>query len=273
VEWAVPALLPRAERDGESGILFLDELTNALPTVTAAAYQLILDRRLGDYTVPGGWAIFAAGNRVGDRGVTFHMPAPLANRFTHYEVEAHLDDWVAWAFTAKVDARIIAFLRFRPDQLFDFDPGRQLLAYPTPRSWWFASQAMAKFAGADEGLLQEGLAAAVGAPAALSFLSWLRHVDHLPDPRDVLAGRCERVPESIDLQYALAGALVQHLLRMPEEEQDAALAALLGVARRFPAREIGLMMVSDLTRSLNRPLFMLPRFKEWAAELGAVLAP
>ena len=86
VEWSVPALLPDTTRHGPSGILFLDEITSAPPTVTAAAYQLILDRRLGEYRAPEGWVIFAAGNRYGDRGVTYVMPTPLANRFAHYAV-------------------------------------------------------------------------------------------------------------------------------------------------------------------------------------------
>ncbi|MBP6583288.1 MAG: AAA family ATPase, partial [Chromatiaceae bacterium] len=98
VEWAIPALLPNLEYHGPSGILFLDEITSAPPAVSAAAYQLILDRRLGEYEVPEHWAIFAAGNRQGDRGVTYAMPAPLANRFSHFEVDTHLDDWVAWAY-------------------------------------------------------------------------------------------------------------------------------------------------------------------------------
>ena len=117
VEWSVPALLPDARRHGPAGILFLDEINAAPPTVSAAAYQLILDRRLGEYVIPRGWAIFAAGNRQGDRGVTYAMPAPLANRFTHYEVEPNLDDWVAWALRTGIDERILGFLRFRPDLL------------------------------------------------------------------------------------------------------------------------------------------------------------
>jgi MoxR-like ATPase len=82
VQWAVPAMLPDLHSvTVPRGVLFLDEITSAPPAVSAAAYQLILDRRLGDYQIPGGWAIFAAGNRQGDRGVTYAMPAPLANRF------------------------------------------------------------------------------------------------------------------------------------------------------------------------------------------------
>ena len=141
VEWAIPSMLPDAQRHGPTGILFLDEITSAAPTVSTAAYQLILDRRLGDYFIPDGWAIFAAGNRQGDRGVTYSMPAPLANRFTHYEVEAHLDDWVAWAHGRGIDERIIGFLRFRPDLLFNFDPSHNPIAFPSPRSWEFAHRA------------------------------------------------------------------------------------------------------------------------------------
>src|SRR2546423_9189043 len=153
VEWSVPALLPEESRHGARGILFLDEITSAPPTVTAAAYQLILDRRLGEYEVPAGWAIFAAGNRYGDRGVSYVMPSPLANRFTHYEIEPHLDDWIAWAHGSGLDDRVIAFLRFRPDLLFHFDAGRNPVAFPSPRSWEYAHRALLKFGDAAQLLL------------------------------------------------------------------------------------------------------------------------
>jgi hypothetical protein len=81
--------------------------------------------------VPEGWAIFAAGNRQGDRGVTYTMPAPLANRFSHFDVETHLDDWVTWAYRHGIDERVIAFLRFRPELLFDFDPAHNPVAFPS----------------------------------------------------------------------------------------------------------------------------------------------
>jgi len=102
VEWAIPAMLPDAGRHGPRGVLFLDEINATLPQVAAAAYQLILDRRLGDYRLPEGWAIIAAGNRLGDRGVTYAMPAPLANRFTHVELAPMIDDWLLWAEQAGV---------------------------------------------------------------------------------------------------------------------------------------------------------------------------
>ncbi|MDO9065129.1 MAG: AAA family ATPase, partial [Sulfuricella sp.] len=153
VEWAIPSMLPDAKRHGPQGILFLDEITSAPPSVSAAAYQLILDRRLGAYQIPESWAIFAAGNRQGDRGVTYTMPAPLANRFSHFEVEANLDDWVAWAYANNIDERLIGFLRFRPELLFDFDPAHNPVAFPSPRSWEFAHRALQKFGDHPELLL------------------------------------------------------------------------------------------------------------------------
>src|SRR5512135_1880079 len=190
VEWSIPSVLPDAERHGPSGILFLDEITSAPPSVSAAAYQLILDRRLGEYAVPAGWAIVAAGNRQGDRGVTYAMPAPLANRFAHFELEVDLDDWVQWAWGEGIDERLIGFLRFKPDLLFDFDPARTLageMAFPSPRAWEFAHRALQKFADRPD-LLLGALAACVGQAAAIECLAYIESLERLPDVDLIIAG-------------------------------------------------------------------------------------
>lgn len=266
VVWAVPRLLPDATRHGERGVLFLDEITSAVPTVTAAAYQLILDRRLGEYTVPAGWLIIAAGNRHGDRGVTYSMPAPLANRFVHYEIEPHLEDWVHWAYAQGIDTRLIAFLRFRPDLLFQFDAERQHAAFPTPRSWAYADRALRKF-GDEPALLRESLKGCVGAATAAAFGAYLQHLAALPDPRRLLAGESIVLPQAVELQYALATAIVQHVARLDRNAQQGALPAVLGVARKLSQREIGVMLVSDIDRVLGLPLYDVPAFVEWAAEV------
>ena len=94
--WCVTEFLPHPQ-DTEKGILFLDELNAAPPLVQAACYQLILDRRVGQYRLPDGWAVVAAGNRESDRAVTYRMPSALANRMVHLDVECHIDDWLDWA--------------------------------------------------------------------------------------------------------------------------------------------------------------------------------
>jgi MoxR-like ATPase len=271
VEWAVPAMLPDAQRHGPEGILFLDELTSAPPSVSAAAYQLILDRRLGEYRVPEGWAIFAAGNRQGDRGVTYAMPAPLANRFAHFEVETHLDDWVAWAYTNRIDERVIAFLRFRPELLFDFDPAHNPVAFPSPRSWEFAHRALHKFEQQPL-LMSAALQACVGPAAGIELAAFVENLDKLPDIDAIIAGGEVGVPREIDLQYAVASALVGRALRAKGGgDGRATYGPILSYASRFPQREMGVMLVSDMHRAIGQELFAVPEFAPWAQSVADVM--
>jgi hypothetical protein len=271
VEWAVPGILPDSKRHGQYGILFLDEITSAAPTVSAAAYQLILDRRLGEYRMPDGWAIFAAGNRQGDRGVTYSMPAPLANRFSHYPVEAHLDDWVAWAYVNGIDERLIAFLRFKPEQLFSFDAAKNPVAFPSPRSWEFAHRALAKF-GDRPTLLLPALQACVGEYAGLELKAFVDHLDNLPDIDAILRGEDVLVPKDIDLQYAVAAALVGRAIRArANDNAGEILGRILDYARRFPQREMGVMLVSDMHRAIGQSLFEVPQFAPWAKSIADVM--
>jgi len=128
--------------DGK-GILFLDELTSAPQMTQAGCYQLVLDRKLGEYVLPEGWVVIAAGNPASERGVHFAMPRPLRNRFVHIELEADLSDWCRWAVGASVRPEIIAFLRFKPDLLHAADTTSDANAWPTPRSWEMASHVFA----------------------------------------------------------------------------------------------------------------------------------
>lgn len=271
VEWASPAILPDSDRHGDGGILFLDEITSAPPSVSAAAYQLILDRRLGEYEVPEGWAIFAAGNRQGDRGVTYTMPAPLANRFSHFEVDTHLDDWVAWAYLNKIDERVIAFLRFRPELLFDFDPAHNPVAFPSPRSWEFAHRSLQKF-GDHEGLLQGALQACVGPAAGIELTAFVNSLDKMPDLDDIVAGKEVPVPDEIDLQYAVAAALVGRAIRAQGSTESRQITGhIINYAGTIQQREMGVMLVSDLHRAIGEPLFEVPEFATWANAIADVM--
>jgi hypothetical protein len=271
VEWAVPSLLPDAQRHGAQGFLFLDEINAAPPSVSAAAYQLILDRRLGLYQVPPGWIIVAAGNRQGDRGVTYTMPAPLANRFSHYDVDVHLDDWVAWAYRQHIDERIIGFLRFRPELLFDFDPAHNPVAFPSPRSWEFAHRALAKFYDRPD-LLPGALQACVGPAAGIELKAFIDNLDNMPDLDAILRGEEVSVPQEIDLQYALASALVGRAIRAAGSAQaQTVYGHILDFAQRFRQREMGVMLVSDMHRAIGDDLFKTPQFTPWAKQVAEVM--
>ncbi len=271
VEWAVPAMLPEEKRHGANGVLFLDEITSAPPSVSAAAYQLILDRRLGAYQVPLGWAIFAAGNRQGDRGVTYTMPAPLANRFSHFEVDVHLDDWVTWAYASGIDERVIAFLRFRPELLFDFDPAHNPVAFPSPRSWEFTHRALQKFGNFPD-ILVGALQGCVGPAAGIELNAFIQNLDNLPDIDAILDGDETQVPDEIDLQYAVASALVGRALKAKGNgNAERVYGRIIEYAGRFPQREMGVMLVSDMHRAVGQELFAVPQFANWAKAVADVV--
>jgi MoxR-like ATPase len=129
-EWVPPKFLPT----GGQGILFLDELTSAPQMTQAGCYQLVLDRKLGEYQLPEGWVVIAAGNPASERGVHFSMPRPLRNRFVHLDLEPDFEDWTQWAVKAGIRPEILAFLRFEPSLLHGADATSDQNAWPTPRS-------------------------------------------------------------------------------------------------------------------------------------------
>ena len=204
-QWATPDFLPQ---DGE-GILFLDELNAAPAMVQASCYQLVLDRRLGEYTLPEGWAIVAAGNRDSERAATTKMPTPLRNRFVHIDFEVDVQEWSEWAIKANVRPEVIAFIRFRPELLSAFD--RDANAFPSPRSWEFVSRILDSLdSQANPAIEHEVIAGAVGSGAATGFSAFLRMFRELPNIDAILLNPLqEPVPENAAAQYAVASALAR----------------------------------------------------------------
>ncbi|MBF2066692.1 MAG: MoxR family ATPase [Calothrix sp. C42_A2020_038] len=188
-KWFPPEFLPR---DGK-GIFFLDELNMAPPAMQGVAQQLILDRKVGSYNVPDGWFIWAAGNRKEDRAAVFDMPAPLANRFLHLEVEVDFDSFKAYALEKELHEQIIAFLSFRSTLLHKIDP--QQPAFPTPRSWEMASHL--HYAGLDT-------SPAVGKGATAEFIAYLEVYQTLPSLTPILEGKGAKVafPKEPSARYA-----------------------------------------------------------------------
>lgn len=168
--WSRPPFIPAEGK----GILFLDELNLASPAVQSSAFQLILDRRVGEHRLGDDWFIIAAGNRREESTVVFDLPKPLLNRFTHFEVEINVDDWLEWAIKNDIDERIIAFIKFRPELLLKMDG--EATVFPTPRSWEFCSRLLRK--GLD---IDVSAQASVGIGAAAEFSAFCQIFSEIPD--------------------------------------------------------------------------------------------
>ena len=81
--------------DAGRWLINLEELPSAVQMGQAAVYQLVLDRKVGEYELPEGASLIAFGNRESDRVVVYRMPTPLASRFVHLEIKVDAQDWLA----------------------------------------------------------------------------------------------------------------------------------------------------------------------------------
>ena len=204
VIWYPPALLPQPGKDPDEGYLMLDELNAAHPTIQAAAYQLVLDKAIGDYKLPAGWRIVAAGNREEDRGVTFTMPRPLQNRFMHITAEVDNEVWVEWGTTHGLSPMVLAFIMNNPGMLCPPDKDYSKNAFPTPRTWEYTSEIVKSID--DDKMLIPAIGNTIGDAAGAQFMTFIRLRHELPDIGRILNGEELKLPTKPDVQYAFYGS-------------------------------------------------------------------
>lgn len=212
MQWAPPQELPTQEfaKKHKFIVLFLDEMNSAAPAVQAAAYQLILNRKVGTYVLPDNVLIVAAGNRDADKGVTYRMPAPLANRFVHLELKVDFDDWFQWAVNNDIHQDVVGYLTFSKKDLYDFDPKSPSRSFATPRSWSFVSELLED--DDDETTTTDLVSGSVGEGLAVKFMAHRKVSAKLPNPSDVLAGKVKTLDtREISAMYSLTVSLCYEL--------------------------------------------------------------
>ena len=195
--WYPPDFLPQKGK----GLLFLDELNRANQDTQSALYQLILERRIGDYILPDEWYIIAAGNRDIDGCMVQPMSRALKNRFIHLNMEVSYPDWHAWANVSNIIEHVIAFMRFRPTALDEATEAtkdssgkhqerlRNANSFATPRSWEFASDLLKSAFNQGRNLhdcysLMEGT---IGEGMASEFVAYCDIYLELPDLDEMIA--------------------------------------------------------------------------------------
>lgn len=207
--WLRPQIFDMDASDDVVNILFLDEISAAPPSVQASAYQITLDRTIGEHKLPDNCIVIAAGNRITDRSVAYKMPKALANRLMHFEVNSSFRAWRKWALSNGIDEKVLGFLSFRPDRLMAFDSVSDDLAFATPRSWEMVSDLLKLTGGTVESAFLP-VAGLVGSGVAAEFRSWSQVYDKLPDIRKIFDGEYVEIPKDIDVLYALVSGMAKY---------------------------------------------------------------
>ena len=220
MSWAPPVELPTEEFAAQYKhiILFLDEMNSAPPAVQAAAYQLILNRRVGTYKLPDNVLVVAAGNREADKGVTYRMPAPLSNRFVHLELRVDFEDWLTWAVDNKIHKDVVGYLSFAKQDLYDFDPKTASRSFATPRSWQFVSELLDD--DISDSTTADLVSGAVGEGTAVKFMAHRKVAGRMPNPTDILHGKVKELKvKEISAMYSLTVSLCYELKDIAQKKE------------------------------------------------------
>ena len=239
--WLRPKIFDMNKSDDYINILLLDEISAAPQSVQAAAYQITLDRKVGEHLLPDNCIVLAAGNRITDKSVAYKMPKALANRLLHFNIEPKFKTWKAWAIRNDINPIVIGFLGFKTDALNKFDPDREDLAFATPRSWEMVSNLLNNISDNVNEIypLVRGL---VGTGVASEFRTFSNVFHQLPDINEIFAGETFDVPKDPSVVYALCSAMVNYV----KNNQD----DLRGIANsveymRYMPRDFAIMLIQD----------------------------
>jgi hypothetical protein len=230
--WLKPQIFQMNPSEDIVNILFLDEISAAPQSVQAAAYQITLDRVVGEHKLPDNCIVIAAGNRVTDKSVSFKMPKALANRLLHLEVEGSYDSWNTWAVKVGINEKVLGYLASHTGRLFGFNPANDELAFATPRSWEMVSSLLNNVSN-DVKKMYPMIAGLVGTGTALEFMAWIKVFEKVPKMVDVFNGRATIKPNTIDALYATVSAMSVYARDVKNEPIK--IGNSLSYAKNFPS--------------------------------------
>ena len=209
--WLQNNVLPTVERDGENGILVLDEITSVSKSIRTAAYQLLNERKLGQYELPEGWMVVCLGNGEEDGGDFEGMEANFTNRCSLFNVVPDIDTWRQWAFNNNINYLVLAYLNFRPQDLHTFDPDSESdLLFASPRSWKAVSDVLNKHPYNKDDLLTElRILGNIGTTVGHRFTAFCNYKNGLVNPEDIVNGVVlEFNPENSESVYITVQSVV-----------------------------------------------------------------
>ncbi len=263
--WLKPQIFQMDESEDVINVLFLDEISAAPPSVQAAAYQITLDRTVGEHRLPDNCIVIAAGNRVTDKSVVYNMPRALANRLCHIEIVADETSWHSWASEAGINRRVISFLDYSPEFLINEEDVSDGLAYYTPRSWEMVSNIL-NFVSEELNEVFPIIVGCVGVDAAYNFKAWYEIYARLPSVEDIFNGEELGVPTKPEILFALAADIIAYARK---NTSDVKMKNALRFIAKLP-REFKNLIYTDLltVKHMLKVLENNALFDDWFARSG-----
>ena len=234
--WLKPKIFQMDESEDVVNILFLDEISAAPQSVQASAYQITLDRTVGEHTLPENCIVIAAGNRVTDRSVAYTMPKALANRLCHMEIVSDHKSWHNWAVKSGVNKMVLSYIDSNPCMLMDFESSKDEISFPTPRSWEMVSNVLNY---TTENVIEAYpvIAGCIGEANAYRFMEWCEVFSQIPSMSDIFNGKADTIPRKPEILFALSSEIVEYARnKCTLDEMKRALRYIARLPREFANR-------------------------------------
>ena len=268
--WLKPQIFQMDASDDIVNILFLDEISAAPQSVQAAAYQITLDRVVGEHKLPENCIVIAAGNRMTDKSVAFKMPKALANRLMHIEIAGSFQSWKEWAIRSGINEKVLGFLSFRQSYLMGFDSSSDDLAFATPRSWEMVSNLL-NCVSDDIDDMFSLISGIVGSGVAVEFRTWAKVYKDLPNIEDVFDGKTMKMPTGTDAMYALTASMTTYA--RDHKEEMSRIANSIRYADKMPA-DFSTVLMKDymyIDKHYKEKLMTIPEFSRWLQTKGRLM--
>ena len=256
--------------DNVINILFLDEISAAPQSVQSAAYQITLDRTVGEHKLPSNCIVIAAGNRVSDKSVAYKMPKALANRLIHFDINSSFDNWKKWALHNNIHPIVLGFLSYRSDLLNTFDASNEQLAFATPRSWEMVSNILNNIDEKVENVASL-LCGLIGEGITYELKAWSKIYQRLPKAEDIFAGRVVNVPQNASETFAVCSMIVRYA---KENRYDLyGIANSIKYATRLP-KDFSILLIEEylnIDEEFSRKLKLIPEFSRFISQNGSLI--
>lgn len=268
--WLKPQIFQMDDSDKVINILFLDEISAAPVSVQAAAYQITLDKKVGEHKLPNNCIVIAAGNRTTDKSVAYQMPKALANRLMHFEVCSNNDSWNRWALNHNINEKVIGFIKFKQNALMREEIRPSDLAFSTPRSWEMVSNIL-NYVSDDISLVSDLISGLIGKDLTIEFRAWCKLYKSLPDTQAIFEGSVANVPKEPDVLYALCSSMVSYAKEHTKDIDKIRNSIIY--ALNFPV-DYQIVLFKDylyISNEFKNELLRISEFKNWLNKKGKLL--
>lgn len=221
--WLQNDILPIEKRDGQVGILVFDEITSCAKSVRTAAYQLLNERRLGEYNLPSGWMIVCLGNGEDDGGDYQGLEGNFANRGSVFNVVPDVDAWKDWAFKNNVNSLVTSYINFKPSDLHSYNPDSELeIAFASPRSWTEVSTIINNQSFKEDDKLQTArICANLGNRVGQTFEAFCKYKKDTVDPKTITDKGAKPSISKLEILTITIGAVIKIITDSVDSDETA----------------------------------------------------